>query len=56
MNIQQDAAGCVAQEGLASKLWRKAAIACNELETYLAPFAEGDELNDRTGALEALRR
>lgn len=37
------------------QLWRSAALACNELESYLAPFAP-DELNDRTGDIERLKQ
>lgn len=35
-------------------LWRRAAIACNELETYLAPF-NPDELCDRTEEIGPLK-
>lgn len=35
-------------------LWRSAAIACNELESYLAPFAP-DELSDRTADIAKLK-
>ncbi len=36
-------------------LWRAAALACNKLETYLAPFAS-DELTDRTADIEKLKK
>lgn len=35
-------------------LWRAAALACNELESYLAPFAP-DELSDRASDIEKLK-
>lgn len=35
------------------RLWREAALACNKLETYLAPFAS-DELTDRTADIAKL--
>lgn len=37
------------------QLWRGAALACNELESYLAPFAPG-ELNDRTADIATLKK
>lgn len=37
------------------RLWREAALACNELESYLAPFAP-DELFDRAADIERLKK
>jgi len=37
------------------QLWRAAALACNELESYLAPFAP-DELSDRAADIKKLKK